>query len=47
MNLNDTDFNVIIEIAAKVLTELQVSNEIIGKCALILEKDRAACLHKW
>lgn len=30
MNLNDTDFNVIIEIAAKVLTELGVSSEIIG-----------------
>lgn len=36
-----------IENAAKTLTELGVSNEIIGKCATILAKDKDSLLHKW
>lgn len=46
MNLSEKDYNAVIENAAKTLTELGVSNEIIGKCAAILAKDKDACLHK-
>lgn len=47
MNLQEKDYNAVIEIAAKALTELGVPKEVIGKCAEILAKDKEKVLHKW
>lgn len=47
MNLTNAHFDAIISHLAATLTELGVSNELIGEAAVVLEVTRSDMLGKW